>query len=229
MLCALSLLLLLTGAQAHEYYDGRCPEFTPVKHLDWDRFKGTWEVAYKHSSRSSCIRYSYSGEGRGERRVTEEKLLPVLGRFGIPSAVSSSGTLTQTSQAGGDMLVKWDTGILRRALFSRMTYAVLATDYDSQALVCSCQDLQMGFTGVNRRSCDYLTRLSFGVPASLPTEYVTLLDRIDPDLALDMKRVRQDDCEDLKGPGINLGFWVRAGKAYIDSGLSYMAGLVAGK
>ena len=53
--------------------------------------------------------------------------------------------------------VKWETGVLRQAFFSPMKYVVLATDYSSKALVCSCQDLSVaGFGGLNRRSCDFL-------------------------------------------------------------------------
>ena len=90
------------------------------------------------------------------RTVVEEKLLPVIGRFGIPSAVSSSGILTKGSNNPADMFVKWDTGVLRQAMFSKMRYVVLDTDYTGRALVCSCQDLNLGFFAVNRRSCDYL-------------------------------------------------------------------------
>ena len=53
--------------------------------------------------------------------------------------------------------VKWETGVLRQAFFSPMEYVVLATDYTSKALVCSCQDLSVAaFGGLNRRSCDFL-------------------------------------------------------------------------
>ena len=49
--------------------------------------------------------------------------------------------------------------------------------------------------------------------------------QVDPDLALDMKRVRQDDCADLEGLSLNLGKWVQAGKVAVDSGLAYIMGL----
>ena len=53
--------------------------------------------------------------------------------------------------------MKWETGVLRQAFFSPMEYVVLATDYTSKALVCSCQDLSVGgLAGLNRRSCDFL-------------------------------------------------------------------------
>ena len=38
--------------------------------------------------------------------------------------------------------------------------------------------------------------------------------QVDPDLALDMKRVRQDDCADLDGLSLDLGKWVAAGKVH---------------
>ena len=90
------------------------------------------------------------------RVVIEQKLLPVLGRFGIPSAVMSKGTLSQVSAKSAEMWVRWDTWVLREAMFSRMKYVVLDTDYDTNALVCSCQDLNIGIFAVNRRSCNFL-------------------------------------------------------------------------
>ena len=77
-------------------------------------------------------------------------------------------------------------------------------------------------------------------PFVLPPDYVSILDKVgvavegqllilrfqvDPDLALDMKRVRQDDCADLEGLSLNLGKWVQAGKVAVDSGLAYIMGL----
>ena len=87
------------------------------------------------------------------RIVVEEKLLPVLGRFGIPSAVTSRGTL---SQAYAEMWVRWETGVLREAMFSMMKYTGLDTDYKKNALICFCQDLNIVIFSVNRRTCDFL-------------------------------------------------------------------------
>merc|ERR1711974_364196 len=225
----LHLCLALHGAsEGHEYYDGSCPDFPPLGSLDWTRWSsgGGWRAALKHNSRSSCIRYEFSGEDGGERRVDETKLLPVLGRFGVPSAVKSSGILTPASSNSGAFSVKWETGVLRQAFFSPMEYVVMATDYTSKALVCSCQDLSVGgLGGLNRRSCDFLVRGNDSAPVVLPPEYISILDRVDPDLALDMKRVRQDNCEDLDGLSFNLGKWVQAGKVAVDSGLAYLMGL----
>ena len=80
----------------------------------------------------------------------------MIGRFGMPSAVSSSGVLTQVSSTPADMFVKWNTGVLRQAMFSKMRYVVLDMDYTDRALVCPCQDLNLGFFAVNRRSSDFL-------------------------------------------------------------------------
>ena len=91
----------------------------------------------------------------------------------MPSTVKSSGILTPSSSNSGTFLVrqfcpfsenitilqqvKWETGVLRQAFFNPIDYVVLATDYTSKALVCSCQDLSVGgFGGLNRRSCDFL-------------------------------------------------------------------------
>ena len=156
MLAPLLVIVSLTSVRSHEYYNGRCLTFSPMPNLDWQRFTGDWWVVFKMNSRSSCIRYNYASSG-GQKLVTEEKLLPVLGRFGVPSAVHSEGTLRTTSPANvAAMTVDWDTGVLGDLMFSDMDYVVLDTDYTSRALVCSCQHFNIGFFAVNRRSCDYM-------------------------------------------------------------------------
>jgi len=181
-----------------------------MANLDWQKFSGDWLVVFKMNSRSSCIRYNYATSG-GQRLVTEEKLLPVLGRFGVPSAVTSEGTLRTTNPSKvAAMTVDWDTGVLGDLMFSDMDYVVLDTDYTSRALVCSCQHFNIGFFAVNRRSCDYMIRPTDGeeYPRTLPSDYIGMLDSVSPDLSLDMKRVRQDTlhCHRLEtDPSMDLG------------------------
>jgi len=212
MLGPLLLLLLslsLSSVTAHEYYNGRCLRFVPMADLDWQKFSGDWLVVFKMNSRSSCVRYNYATSSGGQKLVTEEKLLPVLGRFGVPSAVHSEGTLTTTSpNNAATMTVDWNTGVLGDLMFSDMDYVVLDTDYTSRALVCSCQHFNIGFFAINRRSCDYMIRPSDGeqYPRTIPADYISLLDSVSPDLSLDMKRVRQDTCQRLESdPSLDLG------------------------
>ena len=208
MLAPLLLILSLTSVRAHEYYNGRCLKFIPMSGLDWQRFSGDWWVVFKMNSRSSCIRYNYASSG-GQKLVTEQKLLPVLGRFGVPSTVHSQGTLRSTSPASvAAMTVDWDTGVLGDLMFSDMDYVVLDTDYTTRALVCSCQHFNIGFFAVNRRSCEYMIRPSEGAefPRTIPTDYRNILDAVSPDLSLDMKRIRQDSCGRLESdPSLDLG------------------------
>lgn len=208
----------LLAVHGHEYYNGVCPSFNPMESLDWKLFKGEWKVAFKMNSRSSCIRYNFA-DMVNKRIVTEEKLLPVLGRFGIPSAVISKGTLSQMSANSAEMWVRWDTGVLREAMFSKMKYVVLDTDYNTNALICSCQDLNIGIFAVNRRSCDYLIRLAVSSPPTIPSSYAALLNQTSYELSLDMKRVRQDDCEDLGKASLDVGFWVTQARTYGDTAI----------
>ena len=98
------------------------------------------------------------------RIVTENKLLPVLGRFGVPSSVKSQGGLRARPGSPASLMeVVWDTGLISSAnthmlgpLLSHIEYVILDTDYSSRALVCSCQDLNIGFFAANRRSCELL-------------------------------------------------------------------------
>ena len=88
----------------------------------------------------------------------------MIGRFGVPSAVESQGRLS--ARPGGPsslMEVVWNTGLVSSAnaglmgpLLSDTEYVILNTDYTSRALICSCQDLNMGFFDANRRSCALL-------------------------------------------------------------------------
>merc|ERR1719186_266954 len=99
-------------------------------------------------------------------------------------------------------------------MFSGMNYLVLDTDYKTKALVCSCQDLNIGLFAVNRRSCDFLIRPTISMPSSLPAEYSALLNKTSTDLSLDMKRVRQDDCQDLGKASLDIGLWVTLARTY---------------
>ena len=59
------------------------------------------------------------------------------------------------------------------------------------------------------------------MPMTLPPEYKTKLDMISPDLALDMKRIRQDDCDQLDSlPSINIGTWWSLARDYGQSVIS---------
>ena len=159
MLCWVTSCLLITLVTGHEYYNGRCPQFPPMENFQWSKFSGEWWVALKMNSRSYCIRNSYGVEDN-ERRVTETKLLPVIGRFGVPSGVTSEGTLAKhdTWSVDSEMSVSWNTGLLRsdQMMVSSMTYVIIDTDYTTRALVCQCQDLNLAFVNANRRSCEYL-------------------------------------------------------------------------
>ena len=48
--------------------------------------------------------------------------------------------------------------------------------------------------------------MSSDPPLKLPDDYFAYLNNTLEDLALDMKRVRQDDCEDLEKMSLDLGF-----------------------
>ena len=65
MLSLTVMLLCVSVAQGHEYYSGKCPDFSPMSNWDWERFKGDWWAALKMNSRSSCIRYNYDVDEDG--------------------------------------------------------------------------------------------------------------------------------------------------------------------
>ena len=63
------------------------------------------------------------------------------------------------------------------------------------------------------------------LPYFLPSDYKTLLDSVSPDLALDMKRVRQDDCDQLDTrPTFDVGLWWSLARDYGQTLASMAAG-----
>jgi len=216
----LTLAVFIRSSTGHEYYDGSCPEFTSMEGFDWSRFTGDWWTILKMNTRSSCMRYSY-GVDDGERKVTEFKMLPVIGRFGVPSVVESEATLTPWPMSGpGVMKADWNTGMgnLDDLVTSDIKYTILHTDYTSRALICSCQEVKLPFFAANRRSCEYLIRPDESTNIfsnSLPSDYKMMLDNVTTDLALDMRRVRQDDCDQMNtGHSFNMGLWWSLARDY---------------
>ena len=50
---------------------------------------------------------------------------------------------------------------------------------------------------------------------SLPSDYKMMLDNVTTDLALDMRRVRQDDCDQMNtGHSFNMGLWWSLARDY---------------
>lgn len=199
------LITITIPIGGHEYYNGLCPNFKPMKDFRWGDMEGTWMAAYKMATRSSCVRYTYGIDQDGRKQVVEKKLLPVLGRFSVPSAVKSAGTLQVTGVDPSDMSVEWNTGVMRQLWFSQQSYTILDTDYTTKALICTCHHLNMPFFKINRRSCAFLVRKTPSYTTQLPSEYVSMLNAVDSSLVLDMKRIRQDDCQDLDNLTLDVG------------------------
>ena len=51
------------------------------------------------------------------------------------------------------MKVELNTGMLTNI---KMNYIILDTDYTTRALICSCQNINLGLWSAHRRSCEYL-------------------------------------------------------------------------
>ena len=64
-----------------------------------------------------------------------------------------------SSGYGSDMKVEWNTGMLTNI---KMNYIILDTDYTTRALICSCQNINLGLWSAHRRSCEYLI-VSIGI------------------------------------------------------------------
>ena len=62
-----------------------------------------------------------------------------------------------------------------------------------------------------------MKRLPINPPPTLPIALSSLLNETSPDLALGMKRLRQDDCQDLGKASLDVGFWITQARTYGDS------------
>ena len=71
---------------------------------------------------------------------------------------------------------------------------VLDTIYDSYALVCTCQDVDLFFTSAHRRSCSILQRKK-EEDLSITQKMYRVLDEQVEDASHDFDKINQEDCE----------------------------------
>ena len=83
------------------------------------------------------------------------------------------------------------------------SYIVMDTDYDSYAMVCTCQDMDLFLTYAHRRSCSILQR-SATEDAGVTEKMSSLLDGQIEEASHDFDRIKQDGCEYNKEKVLNI-------------------------
>ena len=83
------------------------------------------------------------------------------------------------------------------------SYIVMDTDYDSYAMVCTCQDMDLFLTYAHRRSCSILQREA-SEDAGLTEKMSSLLDAQIEEASHDFDRIKQEGCEYNKEKVLNI-------------------------
>merc|ERR1712045_183787 len=83
------------------------------------------------------------------------------------------------------------------------SYIVMDTDYDSYAMVCTCQDMDLFLTYAHRRSCSILQREA-AEDAGLTEKMSSLLDAQIDDASHDFDKIKQEGCEYDKEKVLNI-------------------------
>ena len=96
----LLLSAVLVSVEAHEYFPGQCPNFTPMAGFEWSRVgrefriklyssfpvkfaTGVWFVTRKFATKSSCLTYEFKTDPEGFKSVEQVRQLPFSERVGL--------------------------------------------------------------------------------------------------------------------------------------------------
>ena len=153
---------------------------------------GLWYVTQKFSTKSSCLTYQFKTDQFGfksveqvgawrvwQLTVLQVRRLPYTGAVGLDSDYVYTGKLYTPQEATpARMIVKFPLSrfqfhvsakyIVRISftdLIGAASYTVLAANYSSHGLVCTCQDVDLILTAAHRRSCSILQRQPGEIPS----------------------------------------------------------------
>jgi len=204
--------MMATLVTCHEYFPGQCPNFAPMSGFDWDKFStGVWYVTRKFSTKSSCLTYEFKTDDEGFKSVEQVRQLPYSERVGLDHEYIYTGKLYAPQESTpAKMIVRFPLiSSVRSALLyhkdviGASSYIVMDTDYDSYAMICTCQDMDLFFTFAHRRSCSILQRDS-AEDADITERMSTLLDEQIDDASHDFDKIKQEGCEYEKEKVINI-------------------------
>jgi len=200
----LSIILVVStcclSALGHEYFPGQCPNFTPMSGFDWGKFStGVWYVTQKFATKSSCLTYQFKTDDLGFKSIEQVRQLPYSERVGLDHEYIYTGKLYAPQESSpAKMIVRFPLNVVGSSSFT-----VMDTDYDSQAMVCTCQDVDLFLSYVHRRSCSILQRQQQEDP-EITQRMKELIDSQIENASHDFDIIKQEGCEHGKEKVLNI-------------------------
>merc|ERR1712215_351456 len=196
LLCVWTCLLV----SGHEYFPGQCPNFTPMSGFDWDQFStGVWFVTQKFATKSTCLTYQFKTDELGFKSIEQVRRLPYSERVGLDHEYIYTGKLYAPQESSpAKMIVRFPLNVVGSSSF-----IVMDTDYDNHAMVCTCQDVDLFFSYVHRRSCSILQRLK-EEDIEITNKMKELLDAQIENASHDFDKIEQAECDHDKEKVLNI-------------------------
>merc|ERR1711902_371891 len=196
----LLVAVVTVSTRGHEYFPGQCPNFTPMSGFDWDKFStGLWYVTQKFATKSSCLTYQFKTDDLGFKSIEQVRQLPYSERVGLDHEYIYTGKLYAPQESSpAKMIVRFPLNVVGSSSFT-----VMDTDYDSYAMICTCQDMDLFLSYVHRRSCSILQRSSTE-DTDITERMSALLDGQIEEASHDFDRIKQEGCEYNKEKVLNI-------------------------
>merc|ERR1711910_271462 len=193
-------VLSCTTVSAHEYFPGQCPNFTPMSGFDWDQFSnGIWYVTQKFATKSSCLTYQFKTDELGFKSIEQVRQLPYTERVPLEHEYIYTGKLYAPQESSpAKMIVRFPLNVVGSSSFT-----VMDTDYDTHAMVCTCQDVDLFLSYVHRRSCSILQRQAEEDP-EITKKMKELIDSQIENASHDFDVIKQEGCEHGKEKVLNI-------------------------
>jgi len=197
---ALLSAVCIVAVSAHEYFPGQCPNFTPMSGFDWGKFStGVWFVTQKFATKSSCLTYQFKTDDLGFKSIEQVRQLPYSERVGLDHEYIYSGKLYAPQESSpAKMIVRFPLNVVGSSSFT-----VMDTDYDIHAMVCTCQDIDLFFSYVHRRSCSILQRAK-EEDIEITKKMSELIDSQIDNASHDFDKIKQVGCEHGKEKVLNI-------------------------
>jgi len=197
---ALLSVVCILSVSGHEYFPGQCPSFTPMSGFDWGKFStGVWFVTQKFATKSSCLTYQFKTDDLGFKSIEQVRQLPYSERVGLDHEYIYSGKLYAPQESSpAKMIVRFPLNVVGSSSFT-----VMDTDYDTHAMVCTCQDIDLFFSYVHRRSCSILQRAQEEDP-EITKKMSELIDSQIDNASHDFDKIKQAGCEHGKEKVLNI-------------------------
>merc|ERR1712168_1710705 len=184
----------------HEDFPGQCPNFTPMSGFDWGKFStGLWYVTHKFATKSSCLTYQFKTDELGFKSIEQVRQLPFTDREPLEHEYIYTGKLYAPQESSpAKMIVRFPLNVVGSSSFT-----VLDTDYDNQAVICTCQDMDLFFTYAHRLSCSIMQRKQEEDPA-ITERMRKLVDSQVENASHDFDKIKQDGCDYDKERVLNI-------------------------